>query len=463
MPLLARTCLVLAGAVCAGALGLHDEVGPEKVPMMVDGDEARSLSFEVEQLEGGGMLIGRGNAPAAGREAQQASLLMQLMVPVAALGAGGFVYVAMPQFRTVGQLLLFFGAQAFMNLYMKSILSNQVVSTELHMQGFQAPLALTGVQQLVGFLALLAMVGVSQLTPWAYKPRRLESQEQVVAVLALSVCFTLNIALNNFSLSLVDMSVNVMIRSASPMTSLLLQAIFWRWFRDDSIDVRPVKVLLMLLGVIFAVCVVIAKYNSVGVSATSTGSTLGLALCVASLVFSSMELIVVVILGRGFKLNPIDTLLYMALPVFVLLLLPSFFLKHPVAYPGHPPSTDWSVLMEVARLSPSTLVLAGLSGIWALGYNILLYNLVRDLSPYFASFAANFNKVAAIGLALLMGMETLPHGGWRVLMVVGVLGNMASFTVYSLWPSQPAPAMADVGKAKFGELRRCKQSDREDP
>ncbi|CAK0798639.1 unnamed protein product [Prorocentrum cordatum] len=218
----------------------------------------------------------------------------------------------------------------------------------------------------------------------------------------------------------------------------------------------------MLLGVIFAVCVVIAKYNSVGVSATSTGSTLGLALCVASLVFSSMELIVVVILGRGFKLNPIDTLLYMALPVFVLLLLPSFFLKHPVAYPGHPPSTDWSVLMEVARLSPSTLVLAGLSGA-SEGARFFLLHLVRDLSPYFASFAANFNKVAAIGLALLMGMETLPHGGWRVLMVVGVLGNMASFTVYSLWPSQPAPAMADVGKAKFGELRRCKQSDREDP
>mmetsp|Transcript_10217 Transcript_10217/g.28744 ORF Transcript_10217/g.28744 Transcript_10217/m.28744 type:complete len:261 (-) Transcript_10217:40-822(-) len=260
------------------------------------------------------------------------------------------------------------------------------------------------------------------------------------------------------------MSVNVMVRSLSPLTSLVLQLCFRRWF-NDGIDTRPAKIGMMLLGVICAMLVVVSKYagkKSQGYGESGT-DTLGLALCLCSLVFSSMELIVVVILGRGFKLNPIDTLLYMALPVFVLLLLPSFFLKHPVAYPGHPPSTDWSVLMEVARLSPSTLVLAGLSGIWALGYNILLYNLVRDLSPYFASFAANFNKVAAIGLALLMGMETLPHGGWRVLMVVGVLGNMASFTVYSLWPSQPAPAMADVGKAKFGELRRCKQSDREDP
>jgi hypothetical protein len=283
----------------------------------------------------------------------------------------------------------------------------------------------------------------------------------VIAVLALSVCFTLNIALNNFSLSLVDMSVNVMIRSSSPLTSLLLQMMFWRWFKDDSIDIRPVKVFLMLLGVIFALCVVIAKYSSVGVSEQGSGSTLGLVLCVASLIFSSMELIVVVILGRGFKLNPIDTLLYMALPVFVLLLLPSFLLKHPVAYPGHPASTDWSVLREVARLSPSTLVLSGLSGIWALGYNLLLYNMVRDLSPYFASFAANFNKVAAIGLALLMGLENLPQGGWKVLMVVGVLGNMASFTAYSLCSSQPAPPMVDVGKAKLGERRRLKQREKD--
>jgi len=110
-------------------------------------------------------------------------------------------------------------------------------------------------------------------------------------------------------------------------------------------------------------------------------------------------------------------------------------------------------------------VLSGLSGIWALGYNLLLYNMVRDLSPYFASFAANFNKVAAIGLALLMGLEDLPQGGWKVLMVVGVLGNMASFTAYSMCSSQPAPSMVDVANTKLGERRRLKQKykDPEDP
>ena len=88
--------------------------------------------------------------------------------------------------------------------------------------------------------------------------------------------------------------------------------------------------------------------------------------------------------------------------------------------------------------------------------------LIRDLSPYFASFAANFNKVASIGLALVMGLEDLPRGGWKFLMVVGVLGNMASFTAYSLWSSQPAPSMVDVAKAKLGG-RGCFQQKGKDP
>jgi len=264
--------------------------------------------------------------------------------------------------------------------------------------------------------------------------------------MALAVCFTLNIALNNFSLALLDMSVNVMVRSTSPLTSLILQLCFRSWFDDPSVDMRLQKVCLMIIGVIFATLVVISKQRGVN---HGQSSSLGLALCVASLGFSSMELIVVVILGKGFKLNSIDTLLYMALPVFGLLLLRSLLIKHPVQHSGHANATDFSILLEVLHLSPMTVVLVALSGIWALGYNLLLYNIVKGLSPYFASFAANFNKVAAIGLALLMGLEDLPQGGWKYLMVVGVLGNMASFTAYSLWPNDPRLEKTEMHDSKL--------------
>jgi hypothetical protein len=184
--------------------------------------------------------------------------------------------------------------------------------------------------------------------------------------------------------------------------------------------------------------VVVTKYadkKSIGHNESST-DTLGLALCFFSLIFSSMELIAVVILGNGFHLNSVDSLLYMAIPVVMLLLLPIYIIKHPVAYPGHNAATDYNVAVEVAHLSPGTVVLVMMSGIWALSYNLLLYNIVKGLSPYFASFAANFNKVAAIGLALLLGLESLPQGYLKYLMCVGVIGNMLSFTAFSAWPKQ---------------------------
>ncbi|CAK0795303.1 unnamed protein product, partial [Prorocentrum cordatum] len=186
-------------------------------------------------------------------------------------------------------------------------------------------------------------------------------------------------------------------------------------------------------------CLEVRREKSLGYGESGT-DTLGLALCLCSLVFSSMELIVARwrILGNGFQLNSIDSLLYMAIPVVALLLLPIYIIKHPVAYPGHNAATDFSVAVEVAHLSPGTVVLVMMSGIWALAYNLLLYNIVKGLSPYFASFAANFNKVAAIGLALLLGLETLPEGSLKYLMCVGVVGNMASFTAFSAWPKQPA-------------------------
>jgi len=314
-----------------------------------------------------------------------------------------------------------------------------MVSQELHIRGFQAPLVLTALQQLVGFFLLALGILVSQLTPWAYKPQAIVSRDQALAVFALAVCFTFNIALNNFSLSLLDMSVNVMVRSLSPLTSLLAQLCFRRWF-NEGIDTRPAKIGVMLLGVIFAMLVVVSKYAGKASSGhqESSTETLGLALCLVSLVFSSMELIVVVILGSGFHLNTIDSLLYMAVPVVALLLLPIYIIKHPVTYPGHNAATDFSVAVEVANLSPSTVVLVMMSGIWALAYNLLLYNIVKTLCPYFASFAANFNKVAAIGLALLLGLEALPEGYFRYLMCAGVIGNMLSFTAFSAWPKQPS-------------------------
>lgn len=254
-------------------------------------------------------------------------------------------------------------------------------------------------------------------------------------ILFLAVCFSGNVALNNFSLSLIDISANLMIRSTSPMTALLLQLAFRSWFQDALRDMSAPKLLFMLAGVASAAVVVYSKSHS---AQTDAGEhyLLGVVLCISSIASSSMELILVVLIGRTIKLNAIETILYTSLPVAAILAVPSLCLTHAVAYHGHQPSTDWSVLLEVWRLSPSTVVLAFLSGLFALCYNVLLYVVVADLSPFYTSFAANMNKVGAIALAVIFGFEALPAKPWGYVMVLAVACNVSAFAAFSLWPAR---------------------------
>jgi len=97
----------------------------------------------VEVLESEGMLISNTAIEEPAR-IETADLFTQLGVSWLALVLGGGVFVILPRYRTMAQLLLFFGAQNFMNLlYIKAILSIHTVSQELNIRGFQAPLVLT--------------------------------------------------------------------------------------------------------------------------------------------------------------------------------------------------------------------------------------------------------------------------------------------------------------------------------
>ncbi|CAK0871355.1 unnamed protein product [Prorocentrum cordatum] len=364
----ARCCLLLAVAGSSAVMDIEGKGGHlrrprEQAPHSLIVGDGSKVHVSVEVLESGGMLNGTTAIEEPAR-IETADLCTQLGVSWLALVLSGGVFVILSRYQTLAQLLLFFGAQNFMNLlYIKAILSIHTVSQELNIRGFHAPLVLTAMQQLAGFLFLVLVILVSQLTPWAYRPHSIVSKDQAFAVMALAVCFTLNIALNNFSLSLLDMSVNVMVRSTSPPMSLLLQLC------------SPAKVGMVLLGVIGAALVVISKSAQKKTAAQNEGGgsdTLGLPGAHGS----------------------DDSWQGMAIPIVVLLLLPIYLIKHPVSYPGHEMATNFSVFVDIAQLSLGTVVRVMLSGIWALGYNLLLYNIVRDLSPFFASFAANFKRRA---------------------------------------------------------------------
>jgi len=258
-------------------------------------------------------------------------------------------------------------------------------------------------------------------------------------MLVFSVAFALNIGLNNFSLSLLTVSLNLIIRSCLPLVTLVVQLI-----SGTAGKVQTIEVLLMLAGVIFAAIATMAKGHGSHKGAATTHLVLGVVMCAFSDIAAALNLVLASVFGTHMKLNPLDTTFYMAVPCAVSLLPVVFLLQHPVdGWSGVGSTTDWQVFLRVLDLKPSVLLLVGLSGVFAVGYNLLQYALVQSLSATFAAFAGNFNKAATIMLSICLGLESLPSGAWSVVMMAAILGNIACFTGYGL--------VKDGGGGKLGE------------
>jgi len=403
---------------------------PPSSQAQIPGRQER-LERELEQkLSANSTIAQAGGIP----HRQKGRLLKELAVPIAAILVG-FAALQTEATKLLGKLALFFGAQTFMNLYMKAVLSKSVVSNELGMAGVPAAFAITAIQQLVSFVLLGIGTLGSQLTPWAYTPKKLTTPRQLGMVLCFSLSFTLNIALNNFSLSMLDISVNLIIRSVAPLTTLIVQIVFTRCLGSKSLE--PVEIGLMVAGALCGLVAVVAKGHGLSSAADSSHLIWGGFICLFSLFSAGMELVLAGLLGSGLGLNPIDTTFYMAIPVALLLMVPIFTVAHPVAWAGHGMLTDFQVLKEVIKLSPGTFGLALLSGVFAMAYNILLYNIVQTLSPAFSAFTSNFNKAATIALSVLLGFEALPAAPWGMVQVFGIVGNMVAFTAYGLYKVRP--------------------------
>jgi len=373
-----------------------------------------------------------------------------LAVPVFALAVGIFSF-GVGSMNTLGKLLVFFGAQTGMNLYMKLVLGSVVLyrQDDCNLQGIPAPFAVTGIQQLVSFTGLCSFIALTRLTPWQYKPKVLEMGD-IPILLALSLSFTLNIALNNFSLSLIDVSTNHVIRSGTPLAILVVQVMVSRWIKLPSKPAKIKSVVLLGVSACFGLLSILAKQVNAredrenGVSFQA--ELVGVVVCLCSLFSAGLELIIVAILGSSVRLNAIDVGLYMAIPSFVLLLAPAVFWPHTVSWVTAPAMTDMEVLREVVRLNPSMLWLVVLSGLIAMFYNMLLYFIIQTLSPLSTACASNFNKAAAVTFSLAFGLEHLPKDNAGVMMLVGLCGNLGTLTLFSIVDLQPGSEDRVLGK-----------------
>jgi drug/metabolite transporter (DMT)-like permease len=372
-----------------------------------------------------------------------APLWKQLVVPFAALVLGLPFVRSVGVANTVGKVCIFFGAQTFMNLYMKVVLSGSLVSRELHLKGYPAAFAVTAIQQVASFVIILLGIAILWCSPWRYTPVIIDTKFGLLTVLAFSVTFTLNISLNNFSLSLLPLSVNLIMRSCSPLSTFLCEIAMDKVSGRNVNGINMVEVSTMLLGIVCAGLAVVGKSQSSRASAdpeAGSNVVLGVLVCLASLASASLNMALVGLMGTSLKMNPIDTALYMAPPSALMLLVPIFFMPHPTEWPGAM-LTDWQITKTVAERAPDVLGLAFLSGGFAVAYNVLTYFFVQSLSATHAAFASNFNKAATIGIAVMVGLETLNLRGWGLVMAAGITGNIAAFTAYSVIKASGSSAL----------------------
>jgi drug/metabolite transporter (DMT)-like permease len=358
-------------------------------------------------------------------------LIGEIAIPFGAFAAGALC-IFMEQ-RTAGLLAIYFGAQAGFGLYMKVVLSDAKVSEDL--KGVPAGFLVTAVQQFVAFVALaVGLAFYYMVAEKPYIPRRLTSFREVAVVLLFSGAFAINIGLNNFSLSLMAVSLNLIIRSCLPLVTLILQQTIGMCLPSFLKDVQILEVTLMVAGVAFAALATLAKSESAVASSESAHLVLGVVMCSLSDVAAATNLILAGMFGETMKppLNPLDTILYMSLPCALFLVPASILAAHPVDWQGYNPLTDVQVFEKVVQLSPMTLLYVLLSGFFAAGYNILQYTVVQQLSASHAAFAGNFNKAATIMLSIFLGLEQLPGGVWSTVMLLAILGNIGAFTGYSM-------------------------------
>eukprot|EP00435_Cladocopium_sp_Y103_P056931 s774_g19.t1 len=360
---------------------------------------------------------------------------------------------------TVGKLVLYFGAQSFMNIFMGWVFRTHVTlekgyllpngeTLENDLHGCPVGFALTAMQQVISFLCFIIVYGLLYFTPYKIETKRINSCNEVISICIFGSVFALNIALNNFSLGYISIAVNLIIRSCLPLTTFMSQQGLAMFGLYPFKPCRIAEIGLMTLGVCFAALFTIAKImGSAEKGHSSSNMVLGVGICILSLLCGSLNLALAGVLGE-MKMSVYDTVAYMSVPATIFL-MPFVFLEKPV--PGQWPevfatkdaagqmiltkdATDYMILREVARIAPGTFALFALSGVFSFLYNIVQFSIVHTLSPSATAFGGNFNKAALVLLTLtlpFLQVHSLPGSPYIEVIWFAVIGNVIAFSLYS--------------------------------
>jgi hypothetical protein len=367
------------------------------------------------------------------------------IIPILGLTIGGSM-MQVESMNMYGKLVLYFGAQSFMNIFMSWCLGTRVTipaGTTLEtghvlaedLKGCPAGFALTALQQVVSFiLVIIYFVVIQFCSSEPYMPKHLKTTFEYVSVVIFGCVFAANIALNNFSLGYISIGVNLIIRSCLPLSTYLSQQGLSMFGLYQRKPFRILEIFLMAVGVVCACVFTWADFEG---KLSMGGRFIGVIACLGSLLCGSLNLALAGVLGDT-KLSVLDTCVYMAIPATLFLLPIIFFISKPVPgewkHVGSPSMTDWQILMSTWTYSPQTIAWLFLSGVFSFMYNICQFTIVHTLSPSATAFGGNFNKAALTFMTLCFPfLQTkpnppMPYIGWEW---TALICNIAAFSYYS--------------------------------
>jgi drug/metabolite transporter (DMT)-like permease len=382
----------------------------------------------------------------------ESATVKPFIIPVFGLIIGA-VMMNIEKVATVGKLVLYFGAQSFMNIFMAWVFHTKVTVPqgyklpngdvlEHNLYGCPVGFALTALQQVISFLCFILLWAALYFTKYRITPKPITSVFEVVSICIFGSVFALNIALNNFSLGYISIALNLIIRSCLPLTTFLSQQGMALCGYYELKPCRALEISLMVAGCVCAGAFTLAQILGSAARNQETGNIiLGVMMCIASLLCGSLNLALAGVLGE-MKLSVYDTVAYMSIPAFVFLLPFALFLEKPI--PGEWPTvfglgpggqaSDWQILQKVMVIAPDTFALFALSGVFSFMYNIVQFSIVHTLSPSATAFGGNFNKAALVFLTLILPflqVHALPGPPYIYVIWLAVLGNVAAFSLYS--------------------------------
>lgn len=369
-------------------------------------------------------------------------LVRPFVIPILGLTIGG-VMMQYPRVAMYGKLVLYFGAQSFMNIFMSWLSGTHVIISagtqlesgkilEKDLKGCPAGFALTALQQVVSFIVFLVYFGYKSTTSTPYVLKELKTYKEYASVFVFGCVFAANISLNNVSLGYISMGVNLIIRSCLPLSTYLSQQVMSMWGLYQKKPFKILEVTLMVVGVICAFIFTWADFRGKFVLG---GRFIGVLACLGSLICGSLNLALAGVLGDT-KFNVLDTCAYMAIPA-TLFLTPLVFLAKPVPPQWaifQPSMTDWQILVTTWHYSKSTIGWFVFSGVLSFMYNICQFNIVHTLSPSATAFGGNFNKAALTFMTLLLPfLQTKPNPPMPYIAFewLALLVNICAFSFYS--------------------------------